>query len=96
MNSKLYVGNLPYEISKEDLEKFFAQAGEVKSASIITERDDPSRSKGFGFVEMATSEEAQKAIKELNGKELGGRALIVNEARPMKERAPRDNYFNRQ
>ncbi|MAG44743.1 RNA-binding protein [bacterium] len=94
MNKKLYVGNLAYEATEDEIKSFFAQAGEVDSVSIITERDNPSRSKGFGFVEMATPEDAEKAIKELNGKELGGRALVVNEARPMKERAPRDD-FNR-
>jgi cold-inducible RNA-binding protein len=87
MESKLYVGNLPYTISETELQEMFAQAGEVKSVVIIKDRES-GRSKGFGFVEMATAEEAQKAITMYNGKAAGGRALTVNMARPQEERRP--------
>lgn len=87
METKLYVGNLPYSLSETDLQALFAQAGTVKSAVIIKDRDS-GRSKGFGFVEMETQEEMQKAISMLNGKELEGRALTVNPARPQEERRP--------
>ena len=84
MNSKLYVGNLPYSLTKEDLEKFFAEAGSVESVAIITDKIS-GRSKGFGFVEMSSEEEAKKAIESFDGKELDGRNIVVNEARPKKE-----------
>jgi len=77
----IYVGNIAYELSEDDLREAFSAFGEVESARIITDRFT-GRSKGFGFVEMADSEQAQKAIDEMNGREVGGRALRVNEARP--------------
>ncbi len=85
MAKRIFVGNIPYSASDEDLKKLFEDIGKVESASIITDKFS-QKSKGFGFVEMASDEEAEKAIKELNGKEMEGRALVVNEARPMKER----------
>ncbi|MBI4835370.1 MAG: RNA-binding protein [Planctomycetes bacterium] len=89
MGKKLYVGGLSYDTTEETLKQTFAQAGAVESAKIIMDRDS-GRSKGFGFVEMTTNEEAAKAIELFNGKELDGRSLTVNEARPM---VPRDNKF---
>jgi RNA recognition motif-containing protein len=86
MGNKLYVGNLPFSATDESLREMFGQAGQVESARIITDRDT-GRSKGFGFVEMSTEQEASDAIKKFNGQELDGRALTVNEARPM---APRE------
>lgn len=85
MESKLYVGNLSYDVTDEDLLDLFAQAGTVKSAAVIKDRDT-GRSKGFGFVEMSTAAEAQKAIGLFNGVELQERALTVNVARPKEER----------
>lgn len=85
MGKKLYVGNLSYEVRDADLEQLFAPYGTVESANVIMDRD-AGRSKGFGFVEMSTNEEAQKAIEALNGKDHQGRALTVNEARPREER----------
>src|SRR5687767_15764409 len=85
MGSKLYVGNLNYEVTGSDLEQLFAQHGTVQSAEVINDRDT-GRSKGFGFVEMGSDDEAQAAIAALNGQEHGGRALTVNEARPREER----------
>ncbi len=79
MNAKLYVGNLPYTMTNTDLEELFAGCGTVKSARVISDRET-GRSKGFGFIEMETAEEAQAAIAELNGSEVSGRALKVNEA----------------
>lgn len=84
MAKKLYVGNLPYETTEDQLKELFSQAGTVESVTIITDKYS-GRSKGFGFVEMA-SEEAQKAIETLNGQEVDGRNINVNEARPMGER----------
>ena len=81
MGSKLYVGNLSYEVTSADLQKLFEPYGTVSSADIIQDRET-GRSKGFGFVEMGSDEEAQAAINQVNGVELGGRALTVNEARP--------------
>ncbi len=81
---KLYVGNLSYEVTEEDLRQALEQFGQVESATIIKDRDS-GRSKGFGFVEMASKAEGQSAIDGLNGKELKGRALNVNEARPRTE-----------
>jgi RNA recognition motif-containing protein len=86
MAKKLYVGNLSYGISQEQLRELFGQAGNVAEVNIITDRDS-GRSKGFGFVEMTTDDEAQDAIKRFNGYELDGRALTVNEARPREERS---------
>ncbi|MGC9512218.1 MAG: RNA recognition motif domain-containing protein [Fidelibacterota bacterium] len=80
----IYVGNLPWSTSEEELKALFEGYGSVESARIITDRES-GRSKGFGFVEMSDDSEAQKAMEELNGKELSGRALRVNEARPRRE-----------
>ncbi|MEO0028308.1 MAG: hypothetical protein RJB45_349 [Pseudomonadota bacterium] len=88
MGKKLYVGNLPYSVRDGDLEQAFGQFGSVTSAKVMMERDT-GRSKGFGFVEMGTDEEAQSAINGMNGQPLGGRSVVVNEARPMEERPPR-------
>jgi RNA recognition motif-containing protein len=81
MGKKLYVGNLAYSVSDSDLEQMFAAHGTVQSAQVIMDRDT-GRSKGFGFVEMGSDDEAQAAIAALNGQEHGGRTLTVNEARP--------------
>ena len=88
MGNKLYVGNLPYSVRDGDLEQSFSQYGVVTSAKVMMERDT-GRSKGFGFVEMASDPEAQAAIEGMNGAPLGGRSLVVNEARPMEPRPPR-------
>jgi RNA recognition motif-containing protein len=85
MGKKLYVGNLSYSVDSSQLEQLFGQHGQVVSAQIINDRDT-GRSKGFGFVEMSSDEEAQAAIAALNGQEHGGRALTVNEARPREDR----------
>jgi cold-inducible RNA-binding protein len=88
MGNKLYVGNLPYSVRDNDLEQSFAQFGTVTSAKVMMERDT-GRSKGFGFVEMGSDAEAQAAINGMNGQSLGGRSVVVNEARPMEARPPR-------
>lgn len=88
MGSKLYVGNLSYNTSNSDLEQLFSKHGSVKSAEVIIDRET-GRSKGFGFVEMGSDGEAQAAITALNGQELDGRALTVNEAKPREDRGPR-------
>ena len=88
MGNKLYVGNLPYNVRDSDLEQSFGQFGTVTSAKVMMERDT-GRSKGFGFVEMGSDAEAQAAINGMNGQPLGGRSLVVNEARPMEARPPR-------
>jgi RNA recognition motif-containing protein len=93
MAKKLYVGGLSYSTTEDTLKDAFAQAGAVETATIILDKMS-GRSKGFGFVEMSTEEEAAKAIEMFNGKELDGRTLTVNEARPMTERPPRRD-FNR-
>src|SRR5678809_286626 len=85
MSKKLYVGNLAFQTTTQDLEQLFAQAGSVQSAQIIEDRDT-GRSKGFAFVEMSTDEEAASAIEQFNGKEVAGRMLKVNEARPRESR----------
>ncbi len=85
MGSKLYVGNLSYSVSSSDLEQIFSQYGTVQSAEVINDRDT-GRSKGFGFVEMGSDEEAQAAIAGMNGQEHEGRALTVNEAKPREDR----------
>jgi RNA recognition motif-containing protein len=85
MGNKLYVGNLPYSVRDSDLEQAFGQFGSVSSAKVMMERDT-GRSKGFGFVEMSSPAEAQAAIQGMNGKDHGGRGLVVNEARPMEPR----------
>lgn len=89
MNQKLYVGNLPYSTTDSSLSDLFAQAGTVTSASVITDKMS-GRSKGFGFVEMSSTEEAQKAIDMFHDKEFEGRRLTVNEARPKEDRPRRD------
>lgn len=88
---KIYVGNLPYAIRDEALNDLFKPFGEVASANVIMERET-GRSKGFGFVEMPSKEEAEKAIAELNNKEVNGRALKVNEAKPREDRPRRPRY----
>ena len=88
MGNKLYVGNLPYAVRDNDLQQQFGQFGNVVSAKVMMERDT-DRSKGFGFVEMGSEAEAQAAINGLHGHDMGGRALVVNEARPMEPRPPR-------
>jgi RNA recognition motif-containing protein len=85
MGRKLYVGNLAYGVSSSDLEKMFEPHGTVQSAQVIMDRDT-GRSKGFGFVEMGSDQEAQAAIAAMNGKDMDGRALTVNEARPREDR----------
>ena len=92
MGNKLYVGNLPYSVRDQDLEQAFGQFGAVTSAKVMMERDT-GRSKGFGFVEMGSDAEAQEAINGMNGQSLGGRSIVVNEARPMEARPPRSGGF---
>ena len=84
MSTKLYVGNLSFGVTSDDLHEHFAQAGTVESAKVVEDRDT-GRSRGFGFVEMASSEEAQAAIEQFNGQDFDGRNLVVNEARPREE-----------
>jgi RNA recognition motif-containing protein len=88
MAMKLYVGNLSFQTTSEELQQLFAQAGTVESASVVEDRDT-GRSRGFGFVEMATKEEGEKAIETFNGKDMNGRNLNVNEARPREDRGNR-------
>jgi len=85
---KLYVGNLTYEVTNSELERMFQPHGQVESAQVIMDRET-GRSKGFGFVEMGTQQEAQAAIQALNGQDSNGRALTVNEAKPREERGDR-------
>jgi len=92
MGNKLYVGNLPYSVRDSDLEQSFGQFGSVTSAKVMMERDT-GRSKGFGFVEMGSDAEALAAVEGMNGAPLGGRSLVVNEARPMEPRPPRTGGF---
>ena len=89
MGKKLYVGNLSYDVDSSTLQQYFAEFGEIVSAEVISDRDS-GRSKGFGFVEMATDDQAAAAIAAMNGKEVGGRSLTVNEAKP---REPRSGGF---
>jgi len=91
MGNRLYVGNLPYSFRDQDLQDAFGAYGQINSAKVMMERDT-GRSKGFGFVEMGSDEEAQAAINGLNGQQIGGRGLVVNEARPMEQR-PRSGGF---
>jgi RNA recognition motif-containing protein len=86
MSTKLYVGNLSFKTTSQELQQLFSQAGTVDSASVVEDRDT-GRSRGFGFVEMATPEEANSAIEQFNGKDLGGRMLKVNEAKPRENRS---------
>jgi cold-inducible RNA-binding protein len=81
MLKRLYVGNLPYSVTEDSLQEMFSEAGPVENVKLITDRET-GRSKGFGFVEMATEEGAERAIQEFNGKKIEGRPLTVNEARP--------------
>ena len=90
MSMKLYVGNLSFQTSSDDLQQLFAQVGSVESASVVEDRDT-GRSRGFGFVEMSTSEEGQAAIQQFDGKEVDGRSLKVNEAKPREDRGGRGN-----
>jgi len=95
MAKKLYVGSLSYDTTEDSLKNAFAKAGTVESVAIITDRMS-GRSKGFGFVEMSSDEEAQKAIEMFDGKELDGRTIVVNEARPMRDSSSnRGGGFNR-
>lgn len=89
MSNKVFVGGIPYSTTEAELRDYFAQAGNITSCSIIIDRAT-NRSKGFGFVEFETEEEAQKAVETLNGTELGGRTIVVNIARP-KEESPRND-----
>ena len=88
MSMKLYVGNLSFQTSSNELQELFAQVGTVESASVVEDRDT-GRSRGFGFVEMSSNEEGQAAIAQFNGKEVNGRALNVNEAKPREDRGNR-------
>lgn len=88
MNNKLYVGNLSFHLTSDDLHDFFSRAGTVESAKVIEDRDT-GRSRGFGFVEMATEEDAQSAIEQFNGEDFEGRNIVVNEARPREDRGGR-------
>lgn len=92
MGNKLYVGNLPYSFRDDDMHQAFSAYGSINSAKVMMERDT-GRSKGFGFVEMGNDAEAQAAIAGMNGHSVGGRALVVNEARPMEPRAPRSGGY---
>ena len=85
MSTKLYVGNLAFQTTSQELQQLFGQAGTVQSASVVEDRDT-GRSRGFAFVEMSSQEEANSAIEQFNGKEVGGRALKVNEAKPRENR----------
>lgn len=92
MAKRLYVGGLPYETTEDELKQVFGEVGAVTSTNIIMDKFT-GRSRGFGFVEMSSDDEADKAVETLNGKEIGGRTIVVNEARPMEERAPRRDNF---
>ena len=94
MAKRLYIGGLSYSTTEDSLKENFSKAGTVESASIVMDKFS-GRSRGFGFVEMGTDEEAQKAIEMFNGKEFDGRTLTVNEARPLQERAPQRNFDRR-
>jgi RNA recognition motif-containing protein len=89
MSVKLYVGNLAFQTSSEELHELFSQAGTVESAAVVEDRDT-GRSRGFGFVEMATKGDGEDAIAQFNGKEINGRSLVVNEAKPREERSKSD------
>ena len=88
MNKKLYIGNLPYSATAEEIRALFEQVGEITDVAVISDRET-GRSKGFGFVEMATEDLAQEAIRRFNGYSMNNRPLTVNEARPREERPPR-------
>jgi cold-inducible RNA-binding protein len=91
MSVKLYVGNLSFQTTQQDLEELFGQSGQVESVSIVTDRDT-GQSRGFAFVEMSGNKEAQAAMQALDGKEVDGRALKVNEARPREDRDRRGSF----
>ena len=93
MSTKLYVGNLAFQTTNSELEQLFGQAGTVQSASVVEDRDT-GRSRGFAFVEMSSEEEANSAISQFNGKEVGGRALKVNEAKPRENRGGGRGFSN--
>jgi RNA recognition motif-containing protein len=92
MATKLFVGSLPYSTTDDELNQLFAGVGTVVSATVIQDRET-NRSKGFGFVEMSSDDEAAEAIKQLNGKDLGGRTIIVSEARPKEDRPSNGGSF---
>lgn len=92
MGNKLYVGNLPYSYTDNDMERAFSAFGSVNSAKVVMDRDS-GRSKGFGFVEMSSAAEASAAIQGMHGQPVGGRDMVVNEARPMEPRAPRSEGY---
>jgi RNA recognition motif-containing protein len=92
VGNRLYVGNLPYSFRDDDMQQAFSAYGSIASAKVMMERDT-GRSKGFGFVEMSSAAEAQAAIEGLHGQSVGGRALVVNEARPLEPRPPRSGGF---
>jgi RNA recognition motif-containing protein len=94
MSTKLYVGNLAFQTTSQELQQLFGQAGTVQSASVVEDRDT-GRSRGFAFVEMSSQEEATSAIEQFNGKEISGRALKVNEAKPRENRGGRGFNDNR-
>jgi len=94
MSMKLYVGGLAYSVTEQELEALFAEQGTVTSVAIIKDRDS-GQSKGFGFVEMSDIKEGQNAIKELNGKDLSGRAIMVNQARPQEDKRGGSGSFRR-
>ena len=91
MTIRLFVGNLNFKTTSEDLQELFGQVGEVQSASVVTDRET-GRSRGFGFVEMASNDDGQRAIEQFNGKDFNGRNLTVNEARPREERGGGGGY----
>ncbi len=91
MATKLFIGSLPWDVTDDQLKDFFSSAGTVVTANVVVDRDT-NRSRGFGFVEMSTEEEAQKAVKELNNADLGGRNIIVSEARPKTDRPAGGGY----
>ncbi|HUR89060.1 MAG TPA: RNA-binding protein [Ramlibacter sp.] len=92
MGNKLYVGNLPYSYTDDDMQRSFGAFGSVNSAKVIMDRDS-GRSKGFGFVEMSTAAEASAAIQGMSGQDVGGRDMVVNEAKPMEPRAARSDGY---
>lgn len=94
MQKKLFVGGLPYSTQQEEVEQLFSQCGQVLSATIVRDKFT-NQSRGFGFVEMATEEQASEAINKLNGTELGGRTIVVNESRPKESRGPSGDNRNR-
>lgn len=94
MAKRLFVGNLPYTTTDDQLKELFSQAGTVESANVVTDKFS-GRSRGFGFVEMSSDEEAQKAVEQLNSTQMEGRSIVVNEARPREERPARGGFGGR-